>query len=164
MDNHFKHVITGDLSLIKDDKLRTLLSKGLNYRDQAPPSTDLAFKAAKKAINDYCSKMSERYKKPIEMFAEWKALILELVKRQLEICKPFPYNTTLSDENVKHELDILHDKYVLVPTDKAANNVTIVCKKFYISKIHEELASDNFEVIDRSVEDIVQEHEKFINK
>ena len=66
------------------------------------------------------------------MFAEWKALILELVKRQLEICKPFPYNTTLSDENVKHELDILHDKYVLVPTDKAANNVTIVCKKFYI--------------------------------
>ena len=164
MDNHFKHVITGDLSLIKDDKLRTLLSKGLNYRDQAPPSTDLAFKAAKKAINDYCSKMSERFKKPIEMFAEWKALILELVKRQLEICKPFPYNTTLSDENVKHELDILHDKYVLVPTDKAANNVTIVCKKFYISKIHEELASDNFEVIDRSVEDIVQEHEKFMLK
>ena len=164
MDNHFKHVITGDLSLIKHDKLRTLLSKGLNYRDQAPPSTDLAFKAAKKAINDYCSKMSERFKKPIEMFAEWKALILELVKRQLEICKPFPYNTTLSDENVKHELDILHDKYVLVPTDKAANNVTIVCKKFYISKIHEELASDNFEVIDRSVEDIVQEHEKFMLK
>ena len=56
------------------------------------------------------------------------------------------------------------NKYVLVPTDKAANNVTIVCKKFYISKIHEELASDNFEVIDRSVEDIVQEHEKFMLK
>ena len=74
--------------------------------------------------------MSERYKKPIEMFAEWKALILELVKRQLEICKPFPYNTTLSDENVKHELDILHDKYVLVPTDKAANNVTIIVRSF----------------------------------
>ena len=29
MDNHFKHVITGDLSLIKDDKLRTLYLKDL---------------------------------------------------------------------------------------------------------------------------------------
>ena len=47
------------------------------------------------------------------------------------------------------------NKYVLVPTDKAANNITCVCKKFYISKIHEELASDNFEMIDRSVDDIV---------
>ena len=53
---------------------------------------------------------------------------------------------------------------VLVSTDKAANNITFVCKKFYISKIHEELASDNFEMIDKSVDDIVQEHEKFMLK
>ena len=27
-----------------------------------------------------------------------------------------------------------------ISNDKAANNITFVCKKFYISKIHEELA------------------------
>ena len=53
---------------------------------------------------------------------------------------------------------------MLVSTDKAANNITFVCKKFYISKIHEELAPDNFEMIDKSVDGIVQEHEKFMSK
>ena len=53
---------------------------------------------------------------------------------------------------------------MLVSTVKAADNITFVCTKFYISKIHEELASDNFEMIDKSVDDIVQEHEKFMLK
>ena len=164
VDDYHKHVITGDLRLVKNDKLRTLLSKGLNYRDQAPPSIDLAYKAARQAINEYCCKMSERYNKPIVMFAEWKSLILERVKSQLQKCKPFSFNSTLSDEIVKKELEYLHDKYVLVPTDKAANNITFVCKKFYISKIHEELSSDNFELVNTSVDDIVQKHENFMLK
>ena len=39
----------------------------------------------------------------------------------------------MSNENVLKELDDLHDK--------AANNVTIVCKKFYISLIKQEIES-----------------------
>ena len=132
LDKYHKHVITGDLAFIQNNKLRTLLSKGLNYRDQAPPSTaDKAYKAAKKAVNQYCKDMSERYKKSIEEFAEWKTLILEQV---------YPHNVTLSDDMVKNELKLLHDKFVLVPTDKAANNITIVCKKYYISLIQKEIA------------------------
>ena len=81
--------------------------------------------------------MSDRYKKPIEVFQEWKALILAEVHNQLDNCKgkPFSYNVTLSDNKVQYGLKALHDKYVLVPTDKAANNITIVCKKYYISLI-----------------------------
>ena len=53
---------------------------------------------------------------------------------------------------------------MLVPTDKAANNITIVCKKYYISLIQNELASSNFEQIDTPVDKIKEEHEKFMLK
>ena len=163
-DSHHKHVVTGDLTFIKDNRLRTLLSKGLNYRDQAPPSVNAAYNAAKTAVNEYCKKMSDRFKKPIVMFTEWKTLILDKVKHQLNNCKPFPYNTILSNDNVLKELKDLHDKYVLVPTDKAANNVTIVCKKFYISLIKQEIESNNFEPVNCSMDNIIKQHEKFMLK
>ena len=49
MDPHHQHVITGDLSIVPNTKLRTLLSKGLNHRDQVPPSTGKAYIAAQNA-------------------------------------------------------------------------------------------------------------------
>ena len=161
-DSHHKHVITGNLTFIKDVRLRTLLSKGLNYRDQAPPSVKAAFNAVKTAVKDYCKILSDRYKKPIVMFTEWKSLILDKVRLQLLNCKPFPYNTTLSDGKVLKELSNLHDKYVLVPTDKAANNVTIVCKKFYISLIKQEIESNTFEPVNCSIDSIITQHENFM--
>ena len=43
--------------------------------------------------------------------------------------------------NSKHRgfLDSFHRQYVLVPADKAANNVIVVCRKYYLQVILEEL-------------------------
>jgi hypothetical protein len=136
------------------------LSKGLNY--QAPPSVKAAYNATKTAVNEYCKKMSDRYEKPTVMFTEWKTLILDKVKLQLDNCEPFPYNTALSDGNVHKELNNLHDKYVIVPTDKAANNVTVVCKKFYVSLIKLEIESTTFVPVCCSVDSIITQHEGFM--
>ena len=38
-------------------------------------------------------------------------------------------------------LNSLHEKYVLVPTDKAANNVIMLCKKYYLDVVIKELNS-----------------------
>ena len=108
--------------------------------------------------------MSERYKKFIEEFAEWKTLILEQVQKQLQNCSFYPHNVTLSYDMVKNELKLLHDKLVLVPTDKAAKNITIVCKKYYISLIQKEIESDTFEKVNLSVDNIVGKHNKFLKK
>ena len=40
-------------------------------------------------------------------------------------------------------LNKLHDNYVLVPADKAANNVIVVCKKYYLDVVLKELESTN---------------------
>ena len=45
----------------------------------------------------------------------------------------------LKSPKAMSELAELQKKYVFVPTDKAANNIAIVCKRFYIEKTMKEL-------------------------
>ena len=59
--------------------------------------------------------------------------------------------------------------YVLVPADKAANNVIIVCKKYHIDTLVKELGINNVNIsnptyipIDDSFETIVKSHNQFI--
>ena len=71
--------------------------------------------------------------------------------------------------DVKDTLHKLHANYVLVPADKAANNVIIVCKKYYIDTLVKELGINNAKInnptyiqIDDSFETTVKSHNKFI--
>ena len=45
----------------------------------------------------------------------------------------------LDDDDVKPYLSELHEKFVITPTDKAGNNFSVVCKKFYIQCLLKEL-------------------------
>ena len=70
---------------------------------------------------------------------------------------------------MKDTLHKLQTNYVLVPADKAANNVIIVCKKYYIDTLVKELGINNVNVsnptyipTDDSFETIVKSHNQFI--
>ena len=45
--------------------------------------------------------------------------------------------------NVVKHLSHLHDKYVVVPADKAPNNILFVCKSHYIDRLIKELGIGN---------------------
>ena len=45
----------------------------------------------------------------------------------------------LKPDAVIEYLNELHEKYVLVPIDRAANNIAIICKKYYINVILKEI-------------------------
>jgi len=47
------------------------------------------------------------------------------------------------DPNVAKHLSRLHDKYIVVPVDKAPNNIVFVCKSHYIDCLIKELSIDN---------------------
>ena len=75
----------------------------------------------------------------------------------------------LDQFDVKDTLHKLHATYVSVPADKAANNVIIVCKKYYIDTLVKELAINNVNInnptyipIEDSFETIVKSHNQFI--
>ena len=50
---------------------------------------------------------------------------------------------TLSFAIVTTVLDQLHKHFVVVPTDKATNNVALICKRFYASVTTKELGLGN---------------------
>ena len=49
-----------------------------------------------------------------------------------------PKQKILDDLDVQDTLRRLHDDFALVPADKAANNVIVVCKKYYIETLIKE--------------------------
>ena len=74
----------------------------------------------------------------------------------------FPSKTkpVLKDPRVLQDLEELHRKYVVVPIDKAANNVAFVYKKFYVEKLLTEIGimgnpSDTYNVIERNIQSII---------
>ena len=80
-----------------------------------------------------------------------------------------PQCKVLDQPDVKDTLHKLHANYVLVPADKAANNVIIVCKKYYIDTLVKELGINNVNIndptyipIDDSFETIMKSHNQFI--
>ena len=79
----------------------------------------------------------------------------------------------LKSKTIKQFLEKLHQKFVFVPTDKASNNIAVVCKKFYIEKSMKELgifadASQNekddrtYEMVDKDVKSIVDRHMRYM--
>ena len=164
VDNHHGHIITGDLSIVTNVELRNLLQKGLNYRDQVYPSIPKALSAIKSGIINYCNSMASRYNMNTVLFREWQHKIFLEVEKQLNACKKYKYNSVLSKPNIIDALKTLHKDFVLVPTDKASNNITIVCKKFYLSYISKEFCSDTFVPVSTPVETILANHEDFLFK
>ena len=56
------------------------------------------------------------------------------------ICKP---DSIFDDEIVSRQLADLHDRFVIVPADKASNNVVFICKTYYYSCLQKELIDNN---------------------
>ena len=69
----------------------------------------------------------------------------------------------LKQDAVIEYLNELHEKYVLVPIDKAANNVVITCKKYYVAVILKEIGildagNKTYEKINKNQGEIIQDN------
>ena len=58
VDNHHQHVFTGDISIVEDKNVRTLFSKGLNYREPQKPDKAKVKSACQAAIDRYINTVS----------------------------------------------------------------------------------------------------------
>ena len=172
-DSHHGHIITGDLRLIGNKKLRSLLSKGPNFRE---PNT-INFKNCElsitAAINDFIAKLKEKYKLINNALDAWKEYIFKSVKNRIKHLRKnnFFYKTSkiLNDNDVKAYLSEFHQKFVVVPVDKASNNFSFICKKFYVSKILNEIGiigvtNPTYKLSNKTKEEIIFENFCFSKK
>ena len=51
--------------------------------------------------------------------------------------------SVFKDQEAVKRLSSLHDKYVIVPADKASNNIVFVCKSYYFECLIKELGINN---------------------
>ena len=128
---HHKHIVSGDLRIISNTKLRKLISKGPNYREPKMLDFRKCKKSIETSITSSIHNLASKYDLPVESFSAWKTKILELVEDRVRILKsrkvPGVTKPALKDEEVLTALAELHRKFVVVPIDKAANNVAIIC-------------------------------------
>lgn len=67
---------------------------------------------------------------PIASFEPWKTAIMKLGKRQIRAHRHEANftNSILDETEVIEYIKKLHKRFVIISTDKASNNFTIVCK------------------------------------
>ena len=146
-DDHHGHIISGDLRIVKDNKLRKLLSKGPKYRE--PITLDFVSGKAEivNGIRDCVAKLSAKYFIDVTKFDDWVNTIsqsvdnkIELLENRLEIIE---HHSLFKNITSKKCLEELQHNYIMVPIDKAANNIAFVCKRYYAIIILNELGFFN---------------------
>ena len=89
--------------------------------------------------------MARKYQLDLKMFDNWISLVKEKVAEKIRRLKmsriPQQAKPILKDQNVIQYLQDLHKRYVIVPIDKAANNISIICKRFYVLRLLKEVGA-----------------------
>jgi hypothetical protein len=124
----FGHIITGDFDIINDKKIRNLFLKGPKYRI---PS-DIDFNACRSLIaestEDFSVKWCRRENADSNALNTWKHKVFNIIESRIEFYRGnehlLPPRLTL--RHLRKDILAFHSKFLLVPADKATNNIIIV--------------------------------------
>ena len=168
------HVITGDLRIVKNRKLRRLLEKGPKDREQNTVDWNLNKKILTKAVDDYIKNWSKRKGCHVSALEEWSETVKLIIQNRINNLQRRnfrPCHKPLEDRHVMAHLKEQQEKYVLVPADKAGNNIIFVCKYYYIHTLMKELGINSgstinptYEKQDVSVDEIIRTHNTTLEK
>ena len=151
----------------------TLVAKGPKYREPNKINWQSTETMVSNSIDLYAEQWSKREQVDLKYLSGWKDQIKELVVERISSLKEkiqSPKQKILNDPYVKDTLRRLHDDFVLVSADKAANNVIAVCKKYYIETLIKELGINTINININSTyipstdsfHEILKSHCKFI--
>ena len=134
----YGHVITGDLSIIPNFKLRDLIAEGLKYREACKVDWDKNLSLLCEAVDQYALQWANSKIVELSVLSSWKEMVKEQIEERISKLKlnfKQPTGKVLQNADVKACLSDLHSKYVFVPADKAPNNVIIIRKRYYIETL-----------------------------
>ena len=77
------HVVTGDLSIIKDVKLRNLISKGSAYREQNSIDWRMNLKNCKAAVSRYEKKWAKEANVDRHVLRDWKEMVYKFIDEKV---------------------------------------------------------------------------------
>ncbi len=167
------HIITGDHSFVQDPKLRTILTKGPKFREQENINWDDTKTVIYEALDTYARLWAKKENSDVIILNDWLDSIKTIIEKRIILIKDQlkrpPYKV-LKDKNVTKYLDNLQSRFVLVPADKASNNIIIVCKKFYYTVLIKELqigennTNATYQPVNITLKEIVDKHVLYLLK
>lgn len=140
------HVITGNLDIVSNCKLKSLFSYGAKYRLPEFLNWEAVLEAAKQAIAVYYQYIVTKKLISVQNAEKYVERFLHIVKSRICLAQQnsIEDKPIISRYAIKYALKDLHKKYVVIPADKAANNFVFVCKYWYVNIISKEMGI-NFE-------------------
>ena len=145
---------------MNDPNLRQLMTYGPKFRDFSASNPLVILEESLKSF--IAARCGDKVNPSI--FTAWKTEFLKEAKERLKsMHTPTPKPLLLKSKN---ELRALKKSLVLVPADKAANNIIFVCKRLYTHIIRKELtkADGAYRPETRTKKEILDEHKEFLNK
>ena len=123
------HVITGDFNLI-DKRIRHLFLKGPKYRLPSKIDFTSCLDDMTSSIENFCSKWCKRENVPCDALYKWKSKIFDIIEQRIRFYNDNPQHLpnppVMTNSKIRNIIKKFHSDYVLVPADKAANNVIII--------------------------------------
>ena len=98
------------------------------------------------SVEDNARSWANQEEVELDTLSEWVESIKHQLKRRIYMVSRSVNTKPISifdDEVVSRHLADLHDRFVIVPADKASNNVVFICKTYYYSCLQKELIDNN---------------------
>lgn len=142
---YHKHIITGDLSIITNTSLKNIMKRGTKYRPERKHNLKFLLKEFHLNLSAFLSKLSSYYGFPLSCFAEWKNSIFNkfssLLKEALSSYSTSSRFFFKKSKDLDQAIKSLKNNFVITTVDKASNNYSFICKKFYKEIICKELSN-----------------------
>ena len=124
------HVITGNLKIISDSRIRSIIAKGPKYGFPVQIDFQKCREKFARSLNEFCNRWCKREHVECDALKDWKLNIFKIIDRRISFYSQntnmLPRKPKISYRYLKSGIEEFHRKYVLVPADKAANNVVVV--------------------------------------
>ena len=123
------------------------------------------------ACEEYARRWAKKEDVEVETLSEWVKSIADVLKRRIRRLKRSVntrHESIFCDPDVVRKLFRLNENFVIVPADKASNNYTFVCKKYYVSILIKELGlnwlpgNPTYNLTDFSASEVLDNHKSVL--
>ena len=136
------HQITGDIYIVQNEDLKSLSLKGPKFRGPRSFRWRHNFIAIMNSVEEYARLWTKSEGEELDTLSEWIKSIRKLLQSRIhhlmgKMCTIYP--SVFKEAEVVTELRRLHENFMLVPADKASNNIVFVCKSYCYKCLLDEL-------------------------
>ena len=134
INNHYGHIATGNLNIVNNERLCQPISKGPKYREPKQICFEEVREETQTGIDQFIERISNEKGIYKNHFLELKSHVMTSVNEKIGTLKNKitvrSVKPIFIEYEVKNTMFSLKENFVIVPIDKAANNVAFICKHF----------------------------------